>query len=50
MTKYGLKSRYYYNTLTTEAKTLSNGEIVMVEVRNTDKAPEADCGSGGCKM
>jgi ribonucleoside-diphosphate reductase alpha chain len=50
MTKYGFKSRYYYNTLTTEAKTLSNGEIVMVEVRNTDKLPEADCGAGGCKM
>jgi ribonucleoside-diphosphate reductase alpha chain len=50
MTKYGLKSRYYYNTLTTEAKVLGNGEIVMIEVRNTDKLPEADCGSGGCKM
>lgn len=51
MTKYGLKSRYYYNTLTTEAKVLSNGEIVMIEVRNTDKGPEAPvCGSGGCAM
>lgn len=50
MTKYGLKSRYYYNTLTTAEKRMENGEIVMVEVRNTDKAPEADCGAGGCKM
>lgn len=50
MTKYGLKSRYYYNTLTTAKKRLENGEIVMVEVRNTDKNPEANCGSGGCKM
>lgn len=50
MTKYGLKSRYYYNTLTTAPKRMENGEIVMVEVRNTDKLPEADCGAGGCKM
>jgi len=50
MTKYGLKSRYYYNTLTTEAKVLSNGEIVMIEVRNTDSAQAPVCGSGGCAM
>lgn len=50
MTKYGYKSRYYYNTLTTEARKMDNGEIVMVEVRNTDGVAAASCGAGGCAM
>lgn len=50
MTKMGYKSRYYQNTATSKMKKLDDGTEVLVYELNTDKLPDADCGSGGCKM
>lgn len=51
MTKMGMKSRYYTNSLTSSLKELEDGTTVMVEHLNTDNGKEeaADC-VGGCKM
>jgi ribonucleoside-diphosphate reductase alpha chain len=50
MTKMGLKSRYYQNSLTSKRKQLDDGTVVLVEVLNTEGEVAADCGAGGCKM
>lgn len=50
MTKMGYKSRYYQNTATSKKKKLDDGTEVMVFEMNTDAAPKADCGAGGCSM
>lgn len=50
MTKMGLKSRYYQNSMTSKRKKLDDGSEVLVDVLNTDGEVAADCGAGGCKM
>ena len=49
-TKYGYKSRYYTNALTSTKKELEDGTFIIVNHLNTDGEEAADCGSGGCKM
>jgi ribonucleoside-diphosphate reductase alpha chain len=50
MTKMGLKSRYYQNSMTSKQKALDDGTMVEVVSLNTDGQEAADCGAGGCKM
>lgn len=50
MTKYGMKSRYYQNSMTSVVKELADGSKMLVEFMNTDGEEAADCGAGGCKM
>jgi ribonucleoside-diphosphate reductase alpha chain len=50
MTKMGLKSRYYQNSMTSKEKRLDDGSVAVVESMNTDGEEAADCGTGGCKM
>lgn len=50
MTKLGLKSSYYKNSLTSKKKELADGTVVLVDVLNTANDVAADCGAGGCKM
>lgn len=50
MTKMGLKSRYYVNSLTSSEKDQVDGTKVLVEVANTDNSTGADCSEGFCKM
>ena len=46
MVKYGLKSRYYVNSLTTEGTDLASTENALADQVQEDRG----CGSGGCSL
>lgn len=50
MTKMGLKSRYYVNSLTSSEKEQADGSKVLVEEVNTDNSGGAQCAEGVCSM